>query len=139
MEFAYDDRTEDLRARVTAFMEESVYPAEHVFEAQVEAAKDPWSWPPVIAELQREARSRGLWNLFLPHPEHGAGLTNLQYAPLAEIMGRSPQIAPRAFNCAAPDTGNMEVLAEFGSQPQRERWLKPLLDGQIQSAFCMTE
>src|SRR5690606_8264770 len=102
-------------------------------------AEDPWAEPPIIAELQREARQRGLWNLFLPRYEGGAGLTNLQYAPLAELMGRSPELAPRAFNCAAPDTGNMELLAEWGTPEQQDRWLKPLLDGQIRSAFCMTE
>ncbi len=139
MEFAYDGRTEDLRGQVSAFMEEFVYPAEPVFEAQVADLADPWDEPAIVASLQAEARTRGLWNLFLPKHPGGAGLTNLQYAPLAEIMGRSPEIAPRAFNCAAPDTGNMELLAEFGSPEQRDRWLKPLLDGQIRSAFCMTE
>jgi acyl-CoA dehydrogenase len=139
MEFAYDARTEELRAQVNAFMDEFVYPNEQVYADQIEAAEDQWSEPPIIVELQREARARGLWNLFLPHREHGAGLTNLQYAPLAEIMGRSPGLAARAMNCAAPDTGNMELLAEFGNDEQKARWLKPLLDGEIRSAFCMTE
>jgi acyl-CoA dehydrogenase len=139
MEFAYDERTEQLRERVHAFMDEFVYPAEPVLAEQVAAAEDPWAEPPVIASLQHEARQRGLWNMFLAGHEGGAGLTNLQYAPLAEIMGRSPEIAPRAFNCAAPDTGNMELLAEWGSPAQRDAWLKPLLDAQIRSAFCMTE
>jgi acyl-CoA dehydrogenase len=139
VDFAYDARTVELLAQVTAFMDEFVYPAEAVLQEQVAAATDPWDEPPVVADLQASARSRGLWNLFLPGDRGGAGLTNLQYAPLAEVMGRSPELAPRAFNCAAPDTGNMELLAEFGSDEQRDRWLKPLLDGQIRSAFCMTE
>jgi acyl-CoA dehydrogenase len=132
MEFGFDATTEHYRKRLQAFMDERVYPAEATYHA------DGWGPPPVLAELQAEARSRGLWNLFLPGA-HGAGLTNLQYAPLAEITGRSPAIAPAALNCAAPDTGNMEVLAEFGSPEQQERWLKPLLDGEIRSAFAMTE
>ncbi|WP_055590869.1 acyl-CoA dehydrogenase family protein [Streptacidiphilus griseoplanus] len=138
MEFAYDSRTEELRGRLLAFMDEVVYPAEPLFEEQVAAAGDPWARPPLMAGLKAEARRRGLWNLFLPG-DHGAGLTNLQYAPLAEITGRSPHLAPEALNCAAPDTGNMEVLAEFGTAEQRDRWLKPLLEGEIRSAFCMTE
>jgi acyl-CoA dehydrogenase len=139
MDFGYDQRTEELREQITAFMTEFVYPAEPVLREQVEAAADPWTEPPVVAQLQAAARARGLWNLFLANHPLGAGLTNLQYAPLAEIMGRSPELAPRAFNCAAPDTGNMELLAEFGRPDQQDRWLKPLLDGQIRSAFCMTE
>jgi acyl-CoA dehydrogenase len=139
MEFGYDARTEEMRERVNAFMDEFIYPNEQVYVDQVENAGDPWSEPPIIADLQREARGRGLWNLFLPHSEHGPGLTNLQYAPLAEIMGRSPALAPRAMNCAAPDTGNMELLHDWGTDEQKARWLKPLLDGEIRSAFCMTE
>jgi acyl-CoA dehydrogenase len=160
MEFAYDDRTQDLRERLLAFMDEHVYPAEPVATEQTEAAVGqgrPWERLPVIAELKAEARRRGLWNLFLtgrsaeavrkweaatgatqsllPDPP----LTNLQYAPLAEITGWSGALAPEALNCAAPDTGNMEVLAEFGSPEQQERWLRPLLEGTIRSAFCMTE
>ncbi|BCJ54123.1 acyl-CoA dehydrogenase [Actinoplanes sp. NBRC 14428] len=135
MDFAYDEKTEDYRKRLLAFMDEYVYPAEEGFD---EAYRGDWSPPPVIAELQARAKLAGLWNLFLPG-EHGAGLTNLQYAPLAELTGRSPWIAPPALNCAAPDTGNMEVLAEFGSPEQRERWLRPLLDGTVRSAFAMTE
>ena len=142
MDFAYDDRTQEWRERLLAFMAESVFPAEPVFAEQAAEASRagfPWQRPAVIAELKAEARRRGLWNLFLTgHPE-GAGLTNLQYAPLAEITGHSPAIAPEALNCAAPDTGNMELLAEFGTQEQREQWLRPLLDGEIRSAFCMTE
>ncbi|MCG5212741.1 acyl-CoA dehydrogenase family protein [Streptosporangium sp. KLBMP 9127] len=136
MDFTYDAKTEDLRERLTLFMEECVYPAEAAFEEQ--AAESGWSSPPLLADIKDEARGRGLWNLFLPGA-HGAGLTNLQYAPLAEIMGRSPRIAPTATNCAAPDTGNMEVLAEFGSEWQRKEWLDPLLRGEIRSAFAMTE
>jgi acyl-CoA dehydrogenase len=142
MDFGYDDRTEEFRKRLLAFMDECVYPAEPVFAAQVrdnEQAGRPWERPAVIGDLKEEARGRGLWNLFLAHHPEGAGLTNLQYAPLAEITGRSPALAPEALNCAAPDTGNMEVLAEFGSPGQQERWLRPLLDGAIRSAFCMTE
>jgi acyl-CoA dehydrogenase len=139
MEFGYDAKTLELVDRLQAFLDEKVYPAEPVFEEQVQEAGDPWARPPIVAELKAEARRRGLWNLFLPDPEHGAGLTNLQYAPLAELTGRSPFLAPEALNCAAPDTGNMEVLAEFGTPEQRDRWLKPLLEGEIRSAFCMTE
>ena len=160
MEFAYDGRTQDLRERVLAFMDEHVYPAEAVFAEQAQAAAAagrPWERLPVTAELKAEARSRGLWNLFLTGKsaeavrkwEAATGsetsslpdppLTNLQYAPLAEITGWSPAVAPEALNCAAPDTGNMEVLAEFGSPEQQERWLRPLLEGTIRSAFCMTE
>jgi acyl-CoA dehydrogenase len=139
MDFGFDERTAELHERLTDFMDEKVYPAEHVLEQQLAGQEDPWARPPVVEELKRAARERGLWNLFLPDAAHGAGLTNLQYAPLAEITGRSPHLAPEALNCAAPDTGNMEVLAQFGSPEQRDRWLKPLLEGQIRSAFCMTE
>ncbi len=141
MDFAYDARTEELRERLLSFMGTHVYPAEKVFAEQVAeaAAARPWQRPPIIDELKAEARSRGLWNLFLTHHPQGAGLTNLQYAPLAEITGHSPSLAPEALNCAAPDTGNMELLAEFGSEEQQQRWLRPLLDGEIRSAFCMTE
>ncbi|SRR5216683_345039 len=149
MDFAYDARTQEFRESLLAFMAEHVYPAEPVFAEQAAAAAaagHPWQRPPVIEVLKAEARRRGLWNLFLPPrlapagaDQHGAGLTSLQYAPLAEITGRSPALAPEAVNCAAPDTGNMELLAEFGTPPQQERWLRPLLDGQIRSAFCMTE
>jgi acyl-CoA dehydrogenase len=135
MDFAFDAKTEDYRKRLSAFMDEHVYPAEEAFDS---GYAGDWSPPPVLADLKAEAKARGLWNLFLPG-EHGAGLTNLQYAPLAEITGRSPVIAPSALNCAAPDTGNMEVLAQFGSPEQQDRWLRPLLDGEIRSAFAMTE
>ncbi|MFE2727969.1 acyl-CoA dehydrogenase family protein [Kitasatospora sp. NPDC059327] len=145
MDFAYDARTEELRERLLAFMDQHVYPAEPVLEAQLaDPGRPAWDVPPIVAELQAEARARGLWNLFLPDRrslpgEGGAGLTTLQYAPLAEITGRSPQLAPPALNCAAPDTGNMELLAEFGTAEQRERWLRPLLNAEIRSAFAMTE
>ena len=142
MEFAYDARTEELREQLLSFMDSHIYPAEKVFAAQLAemaAAGREWERPPVIDELKAEARSRGLWNLFLPRHPEGAGLTNLQYAPLAEITGHSPSLAPEALNCAAPDTGNMELLADFGSADQQQRWLRPLLDGEIRSAFCMTE
>ena len=139
MDFAFDERTEELRGQLLAFMAEVIHPAEAVFAEQVATASDPWDRPPVMAELKAEARRRGLWNLFLPDTTHGAGLTNLQYAPLAEISGRSPALAPEAMTCAAPDTGNMELLAMFGTEDQRRRWLTPLLDGEIRSAFCMTE
>jgi acyl-CoA dehydrogenase len=135
MDFTPGEKTEDYRKRLLAFMDEHVYPAEATFD---EGYTGDWSPPPIIADLQRQARNSGLWNLFLPG-EHGAGLSNLEYAPLAEITGRSPVIAPTALNCAAPDTGNMEVLAQFGSPEQRERWLDPLLRGEIRSAFAMTE
>ncbi|HUQ57622.1 acyl-CoA dehydrogenase family protein [Lentzea sp.] len=144
MDFAYDAKTEELRTTLLAFMDEHVYPAEAVLEQQLHDAADPWERQPILAELKAEARRQGLWNLFLPPTndsghEHGGGLTNLQYAPLAEITGRSPHLAPEALNCAAPDTGNMEVLAMFGTDEQKKQWLQPLLDGEIRSAFCMTE
>jgi acyl-CoA dehydrogenase len=160
MDFGYDDRTRELRERLLAFMDEHIYPAEPTFRQQAEAAAGdgrPWERVPVTAELKAEARRRGLWNLFLTGKSADAvrkweaatgaaasrlpdpPLTNLQYAPLAEVTGWSPAVAPEALNCAAPDTGNMELLAEFGSPQQQDRWLGPLLDGQIRSAFCMTE
>ncbi|HZM78283.1 MAG TPA: acyl-CoA dehydrogenase family protein [Candidatus Limnocylindrales bacterium] len=131
MDFAHDERTRALMATLTEFMDSHVYPAEPVLAQQLQDGPK-WTTPPVIEELKTQARERGLWNLFHDLP-------NLTYAPLAEISGRSPNLAPEAMNCSAPDTGNMEVLAQFGSQEQREQWLKPLLDGQIRSAFCMTE
>ncbi|RKT87317.1 acyl-CoA dehydrogenase [Saccharopolyspora antimicrobica] len=140
MHFAFDARTEELRADLLDLMERHIHPAEPVFAEQLAASADPWAWDsvPVLADLRAEARRRGLWNLFLPG-ELGAGLTNLQYAPLAEISGRAVELAPAVLNCAAPDTGNMEVLAMFGTEEQRERWLNPLLAGEIRSAFAMTE
>ncbi|MFD5620088.1 acyl-CoA dehydrogenase family protein [Streptomyces yangpuensis] len=139
MDFAFDARTEELRERLLAFMEEYVHPAEAVAAEQRARLASPWDTPAVFGELKAEARRQGLWNLFLPDPEYGAGLTNLQYAPLAEITGRSPHLAPTATNCAAPDTGNMELLAQFGSEEQKKQWLQPLLEGEIRSAFAMTE
>lgn len=139
MDFAFDARTEELRAKLLAFMDEHVYPAEAVADEQRAQLASPWDTPPVVEELKAEARRQGLWNLFLPDARYGAGLTNLQYAPLAEITGRSPQLAPTALNCAAPDTGNMEVLTQFGDERQKKQWLEPLLAGEIRSAFAMTE
>ncbi|GIG59346.1 acyl-CoA dehydrogenase [Longispora fulva] len=130
MDFSYDAETEELRGRLLAFMDSHVYPAEPVFAEQV-AAGERWTTPPVIEDLKAEARRRGLWNLFL--------LSNQTYAPLAEITGRSPYLAPEALNCSAPDTGNMEVLHMFGTGAQKERWLTPLMAGEIRSAICMTE
>ena len=140
MHFAFDERTQDLIAQMQSFMDEVVHPAEPLAHEQIEAnyRNDDWSIPPVVEDLKTEAKKRGLWNLFLPG-EGGAGLTNLQYAPLAEIQGRSIQLAPPATNCAAPDTGNMEVLNEFGTDEQKKQWLEPLLAGEIRSAFAMTE
>ena len=142
MDFAHDDRTQEWCKRLGDFMDSHVYPAEPGYDEQVaEAARagDPWHRPAVLAGLKAEARRRGLWNLFLAGHPQGAGLTNLQYAPLAEITGRSIRLAPEALNCAAPDTGNMELLTDFGTAEQKEQWLRPLLDGEIRSAFCMTE
>jgi acyl-CoA dehydrogenase len=138
MDFAPSERSAQLRDELLAFMDQFVYPAEEVYADQVAASGSPHCHPPVMEELKAEARRRGLWNLFLPDAEHGAGLSNLDYAPLAEIMGRT-KIAAEACNCNAPDTGNMEVLHEFGTSEQKERWLQPLLDGDIRSAFAMTE
>lgn len=138
MDFDYDSTTTGLLAKLTAFLEEEIYPAEAVLEEQLRANPERWSFQPIVLELQQKAKDRGLWNLF-HQGEGGAGLTNLQYAPLAELSGRSLKLAPAAMNCAAPDTGNMAVLEEFGTPEQKERWLVPLLAGEIRSAFCMTE
>ncbi|MDQ7878567.1 acyl-CoA dehydrogenase family protein [Microbacterium sp. QXD-8] len=139
MDFAPDATTRDYTDRARAFLEGQVLPAEPVLDEQLAATPDDWTVRPVVRELQQKARAQGLWNLFLPGDHGGAGLTNLQYAPVAEITGWSPRLAPAAFNCAAPDTGNMEVLNDFGTPAQKERWLEPLLDARIRSAFCMTE
>ena len=140
MDFAPDDRTVELEQRLLVFMDDCVYPAEGRFREEAATSADPWATPRVLEELKVEARRRGLWNLFLPrNREYGAGLTNLQYAPLAEITGRNPWIAPEAINCSAPDTGNMELLSLFGTEEQRRLWLEPLLEGEIRSAFSMTE
>jgi acyl-CoA dehydrogenase len=138
MDFAADERTEELRSRLELFMRDRVYPAEAVLDRQLAESPESWSPPPIVEELKAEARDRGLWNLWLPG-EGGAGLTNLQYAPLCEVLGRSPKLAPAATNCAAPDTGNMELLAAYGTDEQKRDWLEPLLDGRIRSSFCMTE
>ncbi len=137
MHFEYSDKVKDLQKRLLAFMDEYIYPNEKVFQRQIEAG-DRWEPTAIIEELKPKARAAGLWNLFLPENPYGEGLSNLEYAPLCEIMGRS-QMAPEVFNCSAPDTGNMEVLARYGSDEQKERWLKPLLDGEIRSCFAMTE
>lgn len=141
MEFNYSDKVIDLQKRVTAFMDAHVYAAEEVFEAEMDAARktgNPWVPTKIVEELKQKARAADLWNLFLPESELGAGLTNLEYAPLCEIMGRS-HIGPEAFNCSAPDTGNMETLARYASQELQDQWLKPLLQGTIRSGFAMTE
>lgn len=136
MDFEFSGKVKELQRRLRAFMDEHIYPNEQRCHDEVE--RNRWLPPCVIEELKPKARAAGLWNLFLPDGEHGAGLTNLEYAPLAEIMGRS-FIAPEVFNCSAPDTGNMEVLARYGTAEQKERWLKPLLAGEIRSCFSMTE
>ncbi|WP_284741402.1 acyl-CoA dehydrogenase family protein [Amycolatopsis sp. RTGN1] len=138
MDFGYSARTVELRDRVGSFMDTHVLPAEGVYDRQIAEAADPHALPPIMVELKEKARAEGLWNLFLAHGGWGAGLTNLEYAPLAELMGRSI-IGNEVFNCSAPDTGNMELLALFGTAEQRERWLKPLLDARIRSCFAMTE
>src|SRR5437763_1966261 len=138
MDFEYSKKTKMYMEQLTDFMSKFVYPNEATCRDQLDGQADRWSVPPVMEELKTRARERGLWNLFLPESERGAGLTNLDYAPLCEIMGRSP-IAPEVFNCSAPDTGNMEVLERYGTPEQKKRWLEPLLDGKIRSAFAMTE
>jgi len=138
MDFDFSPKVERLRTQLLAFMTREIYPAEAVFERQLAEAPSRWQIPPVMEELKRKARTEGLWNLFLPESELGAGLTNLEYAPLCEIMGRSP-IAPEVFNCSAPDTGNMETLVRYATPAQQEEWLKPLLAGEIRSSFAMTE
>ncbi|HYL11942.1 MAG TPA: acyl-CoA dehydrogenase family protein, partial [Terriglobales bacterium] len=136
MNFEFSEKVRDLQLRLTEFMERHIYPNEQRYAEEIE--RDRWSPTRVIEELKPKARAAGLWNLFLPDHEQGAGLTNLEYAPLCEIMGRSP-MAPEVFNCSAPDTGNMEVLVRYGTPEQQERWLKPLLAGEIRSCFAMTE
>ncbi len=140
MDFSYDARTLELQEQLLRFMDDCIYPAESTLAQELHTGTSlTWDIPPIVAELRAEARSRGLWNLFLPDATHGAGLTNSQYAPLAEITGHSPLLAPAALNCAAPDTGNMELLAIYGTPEQQERWLTPLLNAEIRSAFAMTE
>ncbi|MEK6303687.1 MAG: acyl-CoA dehydrogenase family protein [Acidobacteriota bacterium] len=137
MDFEFSDKVKQLQKKVTAFMDEHVYPNEKTYHKQIDEG-DRWQPTAIIEELKPKARAEGLWNLFLPENPFGEGLSNLEYAPLCEIMGRSP-MAPEVFNCSAPDTGNMEVLARYGSDEQKEKWLKPLLDGKIRSCFSMTE
>lgn len=139
MDFSYSDKVKDLQKRVTTFMEENVYPNESVYKEQLDSQEDRWAEvPPIMEEMKKKAKAEGLWNLFLPDSDRGAGLTNVEYAPLCEIMGRSV-IGPEAFNCGAPDTGNMEVLERYGTEAQKKEWLEPLLDGKIRSFFSMTE
>ena len=135
--FELSPRSRDLRERLLAFFDQHIYPNEARFHEQVE--RNRWQVPAVVEELKAQARAQGLWNLFLPESDRGAGLTNLEYAPLCEVMGRSPGFGPEVFNCSAPDTGNMEVLARYGTPEQQEQWLAPLLDGRIRSCFAMTE
>ena len=139
MNFSYSNKVKELEQKLTRFMEENVYPSETLYEQQLNQQETRFSRiPPIMEELKEKAKAEGLWNLFLPESEQGAGLTNLEYAPLCEIMGRS-LIGPEVFNCNAPDTGNMEVLERYGTPEQKERWLKPLLNGEIRSCFSMTE
>jgi acyl-CoA dehydrogenase len=139
MDFLYSAKVKELQTRLTNFMEEHVYPNEKVYEQQLNDQENRWSAVPQVMEnLKEKAKAAGLWNLFLPESEYGAGLTNLEYAPLCEIMGRS-LIGPEVFNCGAPDTGNMEVIVRYGKEEQKEKWLKPLLAGEIRSCFSMTE
>ena len=138
MDFDFSDRTKELQERVTRFMEDHVYPSEQVWMDQLNGAADRWQPVPIVEELKEKAKSEGLWNLFLPESELGAGLTNLEYAPLCEIMGRVPW-APEVFNCSAPDTGNMETLVRYATEDQKKEWLEPLLEGKIRSCFAMTE
>jgi len=138
MNFSYSEKVIELQNRLTEFMDEYIYPNESVYTEQIDK-KEPFSKiPAIMEELKEKAKQKGLWNLFLPESEYGAGLTNTEYAPLCEIMGRSA-IAPEVFNCAAPDTGNIEVLVRYGTEEQKEKWLSPLLDGEIRSCFSMTE
>ncbi|WP_138997895.1 acyl-CoA dehydrogenase family protein [Rhodococcus zopfii] len=138
MDFAYSPKVEELRSKLTAFMQDRILPAEVIAAQQLADKPDYWGAPPIMADLKTAAKRQGLWNLFLPE-DGGAGLTNLEYAPLAELTGWSPHLAPEALNCNAPDTGNMELLARFGTDEQKAQWLAPLLDGEIRSCFSMTE
>jgi acyl-CoA dehydrogenase len=138
MNFEYSDKVKELQGRLTRFMQDSVLPAEAVAAQQLASKPDYWGAPPIMADLKAAAKRQGLWNLFLPE-EGGAGLTSLEYAPLAELTGWSPHLAPEAVNCSAPDTGNMELLARYGTEEQKQEWLEPLLSGEIRSCFSMTE
>ena len=137
MFYEFSDKTKGLQVKLQAFMKKSIYPNEQTFYQQIEEG-DRWQPLPFMEELKEKAKGEGLWNLFLPESAYGAGLTNFEYAPLCEIMGRSP-MAPEVFNCSAPDTGNMETLVRYGNEDQKRKWLEPLLNGEIRSAFCMTE
>src|ERR1700742_420830 len=141
MDFSHSEKVRDLQERITQFMDEQVYPAEPLYHKELEQnrkAGNPWQVTKVVEDLKKKGRAAGLWNLFLPESKYGAGLTNLEYAPLCEIMGRS-HIGAEPFNCSAPDTGNMETLVRYASPEQQQQWLLPLLDGTIRSAFAMTE
>jgi acyl-CoA dehydrogenase len=139
MDFLYSAKVKELQNKLTNFMEQHVYPNEKAYELQLNEQENRWSTvPPIMEDLKEKAKAAGLWNLFLPESGYGAGLTNLEYAPLCEIMGRS-MIGPEVFNCSAPDTGNMEVIVRYGKAEQKEKWLKPLLAGEIRSCFSMTE
>ena len=140
MNFEHSDKVKDLLARVSKFMDDNIYPAEAVYAEQMQAFRDegnPWQVVPIVEDLKKKARAEGLWNFFLPESSYGFGLTNLEYAPLAELMGRSG-IASEVFNCSAPDTGNMEVIERYGNDEHKKLWLEPLLNGEIRSAFAMT-
>ncbi|AXF55389.1 acyl-CoA dehydrogenase family protein [Salicibibacter kimchii] len=138
MDFGMTDKVKDLQERVRTFIEEVIDPNEKVYEEQLNQQSTRWQSPPIMEEMKQQAKEAGLWNLFLPESDYGAGLTNVEYAPLCELMGRSP-IAPEVFNCSAPDTGNMETLVRYASEEQKKQWLEPLLDGKIRSSFAMTE
>ena len=138
MNLEHTTKVKELQEKLINFMQSNVYLNEGNYFDYIEKSKSRWVVPPIMEELKNKAKSAGLWNLFLPDSKYGAGLSNLEYAPLAEIMGRS-FIASEIFNCSAPDTGNMEVLVRYGTKEQQEKWLKPLLDGEIRSAFAMTE
>ena len=138
MDFEPSDKCKQIQEQLSRFMDDHIYPNERVYQEQQEAGGDPHAEPPIMREIRGKAKALGLWNLFLPDAEYGAGLDNMDYAPLCEIMGRSA-IGPRAFNCQAPDTGNAEILAEFGTREQKKQWLQPLLEGEIRSCFSMTE
>src|SRR5205807_7695622 len=138
MDFEYSKKTKMYLEQITDFMNKYIYPNEHVFHEQLDSQGNRWQIPPIMEELKEKAKERGLWNLFLPESRNGAGLTNLEYAPLCEVMGRS-HIAPEVFNCSAPDTGNMEVFERYGTPEHKKQWLEPLLEGKIRSGFAMTE
>jgi acyl-CoA dehydrogenase len=138
MDFDYNQKTKDLLVRLNGFMDEHVYPNEHLYQQQLDEAADRWHHPPILDELKAKAKAAGLWNLFLPDSHYGPGLTNVEYAPLCEVMGRI-QWAGEIFNCSAPDTGNMETIERYGTEAHKKAWLEPLLAGETRSAFCMTE